>query len=103
MRSVPCEVSTAPEVEYTDVAPGVNTPERPSMRVMPRRGGGCGGGQPDHLLVHADADHPARGTRDLRGDEADLAAAAAQIEDRVALADFVNQSADVNENFLACG
>jgi hypothetical protein len=37
-----------------------------------------------HLVVHVDPDHPALRADDLRGDEADLAATAAQIEDRLA-------------------
>ncbi len=41
-------------------------------------------GHRQHLGGHVDADHPALGADHLGGDEADLAGAAAQVEDRLA-------------------
>src|SRR5271157_2812684 len=47
--------------------------------------GCCMACEVEHLLVHVDADHAAFGSRDLRGNKADLAAAAPGIEDHVSL------------------
>ena len=40
----------------------------------------------EHLRRHVDTDDPSRGTHDLRGDEADLPRAAAEVQDDLPLA-----------------
>src|SRR5262249_12476817 len=47
------------------------------------RGAAC---EREHVVVHVDADHTAPGSHDLRRDEADLAATAAEVEHDVSLA-----------------
>ena len=46
-------------------------------------------GEGEHLVVDVDADDPAGGPDDLRGDEGDLAAAAAEVQHRLALAEVL--------------
>ena len=48
--------------------------------------GSVGAGKIQHLVRHVDADNAALGPHDLGGDEADLAAARAEVEHDVALA-----------------